>query len=85
MPEGGGGSCEVSAWHRDRCRKMQGVERPETIAPGESGLGTQILHREAKRVKLNGTVVINGELSNGDKILNNIRSNKNVNMKKRTG
>jgi len=43
--------------------KLQRVERPRTIEPGDHILGFEILQGKAKRVKLNGAVVISGELA----------------------
>ena len=57
---------------------MQGVERPQTIAPDDHVPRTKILHKEAKRVKFNRTVVVSSELTSGNKILNNVRSNKHI-------
>ena len=41
-----------------------GVEIPVAIAPKEDRLGLEILDRKAKCVKLNGTIVVAGKLSN---------------------
>ena len=38
----------------------------------------EILHRNTKWVKLNRNKIIRGELSNREKVFNNIRSYKNV-------
>ena len=43
--------------------KLQRVERPRTIELGDHVLGFEILQGKAKRVKLNGAVVISGELA----------------------
>jgi hypothetical protein len=40
--------------------------------------GSKTLHREAKRIKFNRTMIIGGKLGNGYKVLNNIRSNKHI-------
>jgi hypothetical protein len=53
---GGCGGAGVGGWN--------GVEIPATIAAKNHGLGLQILNREAKSVKLNGTVIIASKLSN---------------------
>ena len=60
------------------------VERACTIAPGDHVPGTKILHREAKRVKLNGAVVVSHKLANRKEILNDVRSNKDIIKIKRT-
>jgi len=52
----GSGGAGVGGWN--------GVEIPATIAAKNHGLGLQILNREAKSVKLNGTVIIASKLSN---------------------
>jgi hypothetical protein len=57
---------------------MQGVEQPRAIAPDDHIPGTKILHKEAKRVKFNRTVVVSSGLTSGNKILNNVRSNKHI-------
>jgi len=58
--------------------KLQSVERPRTIEPGDHVPGTKVLQREAKRVKLDGAVVISCKLADRKKILNNGRCNKNI-------
>jgi hypothetical protein len=64
---------------RSACNgKMDGVERPRAIAPGNHVLGSEILHREVNRVKFHGTTIIAGKLMNIKKILNNFRCNKNI-------
>lgn len=40
-----------------------------TIAPDNLILGTEVLHRETKRVKLNRDKIISGELTYGNKII----------------
>lgn len=57
---------------------MDGVERPRAITPDDEPPSKQILHREAKRVKLNGSRVVSSKLVNKHKTLNNIRCHKNV-------
>ena len=50
-----------------------GVERVEVaraIAPGDHVPGVQVLHRKAKRIKLNGTIIIGGKTTNGNQVLN---------------
>jgi hypothetical protein len=55
-----------------------GVEWTGAIASKHHGPCEKILHRETIRIKLNGTIIIDGELPNINQIFNNIRDNKNV-------
>jgi hypothetical protein len=41
-----------------------GVEVPVAIAPKENRLGSEILNRETRSVKLDGTVIFTSKLSN---------------------
>jgi hypothetical protein len=41
-----------------------GVEVPVAIAPKENRLGLEILNRETRSVKLDGTVIVTSKLSN---------------------
>jgi hypothetical protein len=50
-------------------RKAQGVQWSGTIAPCDLTPCQQILHRATRWVKLDGTIVVNGKLANGDEIL----------------
>jgi hypothetical protein len=75
-----GGDCKN---RRCRCRwsgsrQAKCVERPGAVTPSEKGPGGKILHRKTKWVKLHGTRVVSSELTDGNKILNNVGSNKNV-------
>lgn len=45
---------------------VEWVERTGAIEPGDHGPGAKILHREAKRVKLDSTLVVNDKTSNRD-------------------
>lgn len=47
-------------------RKSDGVEVSRTIAAKSHGAGAKILHRKAKRVKLNRTIIVASELANGN-------------------
>lgn len=84
MPDRGGSTGEECVGSERRHRWMEGVERPQAIAPGDHVPGTKILHREAKRVKFNGTLIVSSELAHRYERLNNIRSNKNIIKNKRT-
>jgi hypothetical protein len=41
-----------------------GVEVPVAIAPKENRLGSEILNRETRSVKLDGTAIVTSKLSN---------------------
>jgi hypothetical protein len=41
-----------------------GVEVPVAIAPKENRIGSEILNRETRSVKLDGTVIVTSKLSN---------------------
>jgi hypothetical protein len=58
--------------------KAHGVERPQTITPGDHVLGRKILHRKAKRVKLHRTSIVSSKVMNRYEILNNIGCDKNI-------
>jgi hypothetical protein len=67
MPEGGAGAdCEREG---PKDRRHEGVERPGTIAPDDHAPTPEVLHRETVWVKFNRTLIFNGELTNGNKIL----------------
>ena len=61
-------------------RVLEAAECRETwtIEPGDHVPRTKVLQREAKRVKLDGAVVISCKLADRKKILNNGRCNKNI-------
>ena len=46
--------------------------------------GSQILHSKTRRVKLNSARIVNSKLANGKKIVNYMRSNKNIRKTERT-
>lgn len=76
MPDGERGGGQKGAWLEYRW--MDGVELPEAIAPDDHVLRSEILHRKTKRVKFDRTIIVNGELANRNKVLNDARRNKNV-------
>jgi hypothetical protein len=80
MPIGGGGGGDQAGWgRRVGGGRPKYVERPRTIiAGGGGGPGGQILHRETKRVKLNGTRIVGGEPTDIKKVVSNVRSYENV-------
>jgi hypothetical protein len=73
MPSGGGGGGDQG---RRRRRTRGGwperVEGPRAVTAGEGSLGGQILHRETRGVKLNGTGVVSGEMTNRKKIMSDV-------------
>jgi hypothetical protein len=73
MPEGGGrcSGSEDSSGAR-RCWEER-VAVTCAIAPGDHAPCLKVLHREAKWVKLNGTIIISSETTYGNQILNNVR------------
>jgi hypothetical protein len=81
MPQGrrhGEGGCAAGGGREER------VEVTRAIAPGDHAPCLKILHREAKRVKLDRTVIINSEAANGNQVLNNAGGHKNIIKYKRT-
>ena len=58
--------------------KTKSVERPDAVASGEKLSGGKVLHRQARRIKLNGTRVVNSELTNRKKIMNDVWSDKDI-------
>jgi hypothetical protein len=69
MPKGGGCS-EEHGGAGGRC--IERVEVTGAIAPGDHIPGLQILHRKAKRIKLDGAVIVGGKMTNENQILNNV-------------
>ena len=59
-------------------RWVERVEVTRAIAPGDHVPGLQILHRKAKRIKFNGTIIVGGETTNRNKIFNNVRGHQNI-------
>jgi hypothetical protein len=78
MPSSGGDSGNKGAGHCGTYWSSEGVEGPGAIVPGDQAPGTKIRHRKAKRVKFYRTIVIRSKLTNENKVLNNIGSNKDV-------
>jgi hypothetical protein len=46
-----------------------GVEQTRTIASKNHDPGMKILHRETKWVKLDRTIIVNGQLADGKRVL----------------
>jgi hypothetical protein len=86
MPSSGGGGGDQDGWGgRVGGGRPKRVEGPRIITAGEVGPGGQILHRETKRVKLNGTRIVGGEPMNVNKAVSNVRSYENVVEIERSG
>jgi hypothetical protein len=86
MPSSGGGGGDQDRWGgRVSGGRPKRVEGPRIITAGEGGPGGQILHRETKRVKLNGTRIVGGEPMNVKKAVSNVRSYENVVEIERSG
>ena len=67
MPKGSGSGEECGDASGGRVER---VEVARAIAPGDHVPGVQVLHRKAKRIKLNETVIIGGKTTNGNQVLN---------------
>jgi hypothetical protein len=58
---------------------LESVKLPCTVTPSK-----KVLHREIKRVKIDGAIIISSKLTNRHKIFNNARCNNNITKIKRT-
>src|SRR6185312_1858610 len=65
-------------------RKPKSVKGPRAVTSEERTPGSRILHSKTRRVKFNGTRVISSKLSNGKKVVNHLRCNKDIRKAKRT-
>ena len=65
VPKSGGGQYGGEGGSAGYWWKEQ-VEVARNIAPGDYAPSLKVLHREAKWVKLNRTVVISGKVTNGN-------------------
>jgi len=59
------------------CRKLQRIERSGAVTSDDLVPSGKILHRATKGVKFHSAVIVNSELTNGNKILNKVRRNQN--------
>jgi hypothetical protein len=79
MPSGGGGGGDQG---RRRSRAEGGwperVEGPRAVTAGEGSPGGQILHRETRGVKFDGTRVVSGKTTNRKKIMSDVGGYENV-------
>ena len=69
MPKGGGCG-EERGGVGGGC--IEWVEVTGAIAPGDHVPGLQILHRKAKRIKLDGAVIVGCKTTNRNQILNDV-------------
>jgi hypothetical protein len=79
MPSGGG--CGGDQGKRRRCAGggwPERVEGPRAVTTGEGSPGGQILHRETRGVKLDGTGVVSGETTNRKEIISDVGGYENV-------
>jgi hypothetical protein len=65
-------------------RETKGVKGPSTVTTEKRAAGSQIHHSKPKGVKVDIIGVVCGELANGKKKMNYLRSNKDVEETKRT-
>ena len=61
-------------------RKTEGerCKRARAVTSEERTPGSRILHSKTKRVKFDRTGVVSNKLANGKKVVNHLRSNKNI-------
>ena len=59
-------------------RKPKSVKGPRAITSEERTPGSRILHSKTRRVKFDRTGVVSSKLANGKKVVNHLRSNKNI-------
>ena len=75
MPKGSGSGEECGDASGGRVER---VEVARAIAPGDHVPGVQVLHRKAKRIKFDGTVIIGGKTTDRNQILNNVGRHQNI-------
>src|SRR6185437_5442534 len=59
-------------------RKPKSVKGPRAVTSEERTPGSRILHSKTIKVKFNRTGVVSSKLANGKKVVNHLRSNKNI-------
>ena len=64
-------------------REAKSVKEPRAVKPEERTLGGRILYSEARRVKFDGTRIVSCKLTNRKKVINHLRSNKDIGKTKR--
>jgi hypothetical protein len=75
-----GGGCGESMGRR----VLERIKLPRTIASKKFTPRKKVPHGKTKRIKIDGAIIISSELTNGDKIFNNARCNKNITKMKMT-
>ena len=66
MLEGGGGCGRSEGGSAGWCWWKERIEVTRAIAPSDHAPCLEVLHRKAKRIKLDRTVIIGGETTNGN-------------------
>ena len=69
---GGGGGDHDGRWRHGGGRRPKCVEGSDAITSGNRGPGGQILHRKIDRIKLNGTGIVSGELTDRKEIVSDV-------------
>ena len=64
-------------------RKTKGVKGPRAVTSEERTPGSRILHSKTRRVKFERTGVFSSKLANRKKVVNHLRSNKDIGKTKR--
>src|SRR6185312_2900578 len=59
-------------------RKPKSVKGPRAVTSEKRTPGNRILHSKTRRVKFNRIGVVSSKLTNGKKVVNHLRSNKNI-------
>ena len=59
-------------------RKTKSVKGSQAVTSEEWTPGSRILHSKTRGVKFDGTRIISCKLANGKKVMNHLRSNKNI-------
>ena len=59
-------------------RKPKSVKVPRAVTSEERTPESRILHNKTRRVKFDRTGVVSSKLANGKKVMNHLRSNKNI-------
>ena len=59
-------------------RKPKSVKGPRAVTSKKRTPGSRILHSKTRGVKFDGTRVVSSKLANGKKVVNHLRSNKNI-------
>src|SRR6185312_5711748 len=65
-------------------RKSKSLKGPRAVTSEERTPGSRILHSKTRGVKFDGIRIVSSKLANGKKIMNHLRSNKNIRKTERT-